>query len=775
MDSLVAYDSDSSSSSHASQTSSSSSMSNSSVELKLHTAPNSVSADRMSSDSEAEEFNIRPAFGGLGFRPKPTLPLDKPGTGVNISLETVPVTRNASPLGVAEATPSPTASAPLPRSKPRRAPQKAHRDFAKFADHGNSVALKIMMKMGYQYGKGLGASGEGIVNPIETKVRPGKAGIAYGGFQEHGAKKPRAITDKRKRTDSSSSLSSSEDEGEYKRESSSRGGRNVKLKPVAFNHAGSTRYPGERRSRKPKVVYEQVDELIQRVESRVTGHASLPQSDKIVDMTGSQARQVESLDQLVSGNVMGTSMDQSTALDNDIRLIIDLSQANLDTVNHEIQTQQQRVDSLTQEQTRMNTYVQTTQTEADALERVLETTQEGAALVDQFSIVDEAERQDVWCDIVQYCEQLFSDYRPQWADWHLEELVVAVVATPLQRLLADWEPFADPQFLLPSFTRLRKGMTSHDHLYVGIQDIPMATATSAPGAAKLGTLFEEMSVDGDTGTTVCLDTLRPNDYSMTPYESLMYHTWLPRVRSALVNQWSVCPTDSVPDASEPVSLDKVLELLESWQPPLLPVYVHCYLLDHVVLPKLTYAVENYEPGKGRQEALHLWLHPWLPLLGSRMNTLLSTVRHRIAIVLKSWHPSDTHGLDLVTPWRYVFPEKEYRKLLKRHILPKLRMCLRQEFQINPRQQIMAPFDWVMAWHPWLPTDWFVDLWTSEFFPKWHRTLTLWLQQAPHYEQITQWYLWWKSMFPESVRDLPAIGAQFRKGLDSLNKSLASQT
>ncbi|KAJ1649547.1 hypothetical protein IWQ61_009403 [Dispira simplex] len=629
--------------------------------------------------------------------------------------------------------------------------------------------------MGYQYGKGLGASGEGIVNPIETKLRPGKAGIAYGGFQEHGAKKSRSKTDKRKRIDSTSSFSSSEDEGEYKRDSSSHGGRTIKLKSVAFNQAGFTHHLGERRSRKPKVVYEQVDELIQRVESRVARHVSLFQPDKIIDMTGSQARQVESLDQLVSGKVMRASIDESMALMNDIRLIIDLSQANFDTMNHEIQTQQQRVNSLAQEQTRMDMYAQTTQTEVSALNHVLGSTQKGAALVDQFNNVDEAERQEVWNDIIQYCEQLFSEYQTQWADWHLEELVVAVVASPLQRLLVDWEPFTDPQFLLPTLTRLRKGMTSHDYLYVGIQDMPKAMATSVRGASTLGTLFEEMSAGRDAGTTVCLDTLRPNDYSMTPYESLMYHTWLPRVRSALVNQWSVCPTDSVPDAPESVSLDKVLELLESWQPPLLPVYVHCYLLDHVVLPKLTYAVENYEPGKGRQEALHLWLHPWLPLLGSRMYTLLSMVRHKMSNVLKSWHPSDTHGLDLVTPWRYVFPEKEYRKLLKRYILPKLRMCLRQEFQINPRQQVMGPFEWVMAWHPWLPTDWFVDLWTTEFFPKWQQTLTLWLQQAPHYEQITQWYLWWKSMFPESVRDLPAIGAQFRKGLDTLNKSLASRT
>lgn len=68
--------------------------------------------------------------------------------------------------------PSSGASTPLP------AHERAH--FSKLTGFG----AKMLEKMGWQAGQGLGTTGEGIVIPVESKLRPKGMGIAFNNFRE---------------------------------------------------------------------------------------------------------------------------------------------------------------------------------------------------------------------------------------------------------------------------------------------------------------------------------------------------------------------------------------------------------------------------------------------------------------------------------------------------------------------------------------------------------------------------------------------------------------
>ncbi|KAJ3524489.1 hypothetical protein NMY22_g10973 [Coprinellus aureogranulatus] len=108
----------------------------------------------------------------------------------------------------------------------------------------------------------------------------------------------------------------------------------------------------------------------------------------------------------------------------------------------------------------------------------------------------------------------------------------------------------------------------------------------------------------------------------------------------------------------------------------------------------------------------------------------------------------------------------------KYIVPKLGETLRTEFRIYPPAQKMEPFNAVVAWSDLLRPSIFSQILETEFFPKWLDVLHLWLiQPNVSFEEVAQWYQFWKDAFPESVRSLPNIERGFRYGLQLMNDAI----
>jgi tuftelin-interacting protein 11 len=154
--------------------------------------PSRVPSPRIRED-EDEEPPPRARFGGIGSGTSISKPTDsfsgfkKGGIG---SANPVPAQSSKSSSPAPESFPSAFGAAHAQRSflrsdspaskaaTPLPAHERAH--FSKLGGFG----AKMMEKMGWQAGMGLGTTGEGIVIPVESKLRPKNMGIAFKGFKE---------------------------------------------------------------------------------------------------------------------------------------------------------------------------------------------------------------------------------------------------------------------------------------------------------------------------------------------------------------------------------------------------------------------------------------------------------------------------------------------------------------------------------------------------------------------------------------------------------------
>ncbi|XP_071831039.1 tuftelin-interacting protein 11-like [Apostichopus japonicus] len=590
----------------------------------------------------------------------------------------------------------------LPGGKMTRA-QKAHamlmkadKNLGAWEKNTKGFGQKLLLKMGYIPGKGLGKSNQGIVRPVEATKRRGKGAIGA-----HGSEHPHLDVE-----DVVADLEEEEDRqfqeqlSQWKRAPGDAG----KGKKVVYKYRTAE-----------EVLISGVSKKSRKKESDLT-----ISKVKVIDMTQPEQRIMGSYHEMAqqherpSETFDGTD-DQKRAfempeLEHNLQLLVEMSEQHIIHHDRQLHHEEDLVVNLQHEKVKLEGVLKEETLRISRLKKVLE-------MIDRceekfkLNSTDPLVLDD--CEIMM--KRLQVDYLEEYRAFEVSQLAVVIMFPFVRRELNSWSPFEEVRKHEDLFQKWKRILDNDDNRI----NIP----------------------DGPT---------------INMYERMVWELWMPCVRRA-ISQWS------------PRSSDQVQEFLENWI-PLIPVWVKDNIFDQLIMPRLVKEVEDWDPLTD-VVPIHSWIHPWLPLLGDKLEPVYAPIRQKFGNALTGWHPSDSSAKTILTPWKAVFSQGTMDAFILRNIVPKLAICL-QEFSINPYQQHLQPFHWVMAWDEFLPTPVMVTLFEKNFFPKWIQVLISWLGNSPNFEEVSNWFSGWKSLFPTRISTEPVIKNYFSDALAIMNRAVS---
>lgn len=575
----------------------------------------------------------------------------------------------------------------------------------------SSFGAKMMAKMGYVQGQGLGAEGQGRNVIIEANLRPQNVGLG-------------AVKEK-----------SQQEKEEEKRQAKLRGEEVVdseeeekKRKKAACKKntlgLGSGTGSGASTPKRQKPKYMTMEEV-----KRAAPGLDIPDAfTPILDLTGPGRKMLTSSSGLMTpgGTKIGEEQLKS-------RKLVKRAQTDFMKILEQWQ-------SLQDQKAYADLQLRQEQQELEELENAVSSQQAIAAIFDELSHpVDQLllnggdhtkQRWDRAISLLRKASDSISELTVQTMKEGLASIAVAALHPLLKEIMEGWDPLETP----------KAQYASDLHSIRSLLGLDKATAAQARSSA-------------------------------TPYESMMYKLWLPHISRA-VRQWSV--RDSEPMLAVFEAWNKVLpgfvrtqlleqdiirrldEAIAKWEPkrkkqhhlPHLWLFPWLqYLPYHHLDPKSSTGLVSDVKRKFRQ-LIDVWDFDRGVIPG-----------------LKEWR-------GILRPSK---SNDQWKPLVMNHILPSMARYLVKNFRVVPSDQepYLPMLSGVFEWLGFISPIMIGEVVVTEVFPMWFDILYSWiLMDDVNFEELAEWCEWWHNdALPSAINNVPSVASEFEKSILIIERAL----